>query len=731
MGSRTRAPATSSLSDMNTLNFCLVLVLLRFLAGEGWPQITLAPEGTRVDLGPTCLLSGFVFLPKGALAANQKEICLRSGSGARHPTQAWGTSEYADRSVRSLRLVAEVPSRLTRSAARLEVVKGASPPPSKRLRVTERNGGVTVDTGALELALSRVGPDLIDSLRVGGCALHSPSRPARVLVSAGAGLFSSEFETSRAVGVSQRGPIRCCVTVRGLLTGPEGDAAASYRIGLAFLAGSAIVELELTVEALSDCGLAEDLCFELPLELGHTPAVEILGTGSRLALERRGAQVAALDGRRLLGLAAGERLVLDPARRAGLLLSGSPCAAVAMAVSRMLPNAPRMLEAMPPGDLRLALYAGPFFLEAGQSYRCDFALAAFSRAARSRVLPCLTREHLPSLPGLLNQQEVMPGLSPLPGEEDGALAGAAPLLLRVVEEALVSEAGMTDYGDYRYLDGFANLEYDPAAAFMLRYLENGDGRSLTLARDQLCHLVTHDFSRGEKGAPVGFPWMHGAEHRSETFEAGHVWAAGLVLGCMVLGEPEWLSAAEELRRALADVCGDGASFRAERSYGWSILALEDLQLLAPNPDSAGISRRLIRDLIRTQDQRGYFRIDPAREETGAVFAPTPWVTAGITMEALYRHHLRTGDGQARASLDLAAEFLMRDARDEDGAFSKKVYFGDDLVNGMGRAGRASAVDLMLIATRKLPTTRLDANQACRALQALRSLADTNRILQTD
>ena len=742
---------------MNALNFCLALALCPFQAAGSWPEVTLAPEGSLVDLGRHCLLSGCVFFPSGALPRGQERICLRSPAGARYPTQAWSTSVHPDRSVRSMRLVAEIPGRLARSPARLEVVKGASPAPSKRLVVTEASGGVTVDTGAMKFGLARSGPGIFSSLQVGGGCLNSLSRPARITLAAGSGLYSSEFEDSRAVGVRQQGAIQSLLSVSGLLIGPDENAAAGYLLRLTFQAGSSVAELEWTVTALGDLGLVEDLCFELPLDLGGTPAAKILGSGSRLALKKSAVRVAALDGRRLLGLAGDERIALDPSSRAGLLLSGSGPAEVAAVVSRMRPNAPRMLEAIPPGTIRLSLYEGPFFLEAGQAFRCDFALAAFPRSARPRVLSHLTREPLPSLRCILSPETAVPSYSPLPGAAEGRLAGAAPQLLRVVEEGLLSEVGMVDYGDYRYLEGWANLEYDPAAAFFLRYLENGDGQSLILARDQLHHLVTQDCSNGEKGVPIGFPWQHGKEHRSWEFEAGHVWAAGLVLGSMILGEPEWFTAAEDLRRALAEICGGGASFSAERSYGWSILALEDLQLLAPNPELDRISRRLVRDLIQTQDQRGYFRIDPAREQTGAVFAPAPWVTAGITMEALYRHHLRTGDRQAKASLDLAAEFVIRDARNEDGTFAKRVYFGDELVNGMGRSGQASAVDLMLIAaglgratllgsqpgvdtlfhetlliaTRRICSTRLNTNQACRALQAVRSLANTNQILGTD
>ncbi|MCP4996776.1 MAG: hypothetical protein GY934_23830, partial [Gammaproteobacteria bacterium] len=175
-------------------------------------------------------------------------------------------------------------------------------------------------------------------------------------------------------------------------------------------------------------------------------------------------------------------------------------------------------------------------------------------------------------------------------------------LLDLVDRSLSSEVGYQDYGDYRYLDGFANLEYDPAAAFLLRFLSGGNARQLILARDQLHHWVTYDRSRGEQAVPLGFPWMHGQEHRSLEYEAGHLWAGGLVLGRMITGESSLGRAVHELKQAVLVVCDGEAEFQDERSYGWALLALEDLLLIGADRELERQAAILARTLEAAQHE---------------------------------------------------------------------------------------------------------------------------------
>ena len=716
-------------------------------------RVSLVPEGSSVRLGRSALVRGYCLLPEGFLPGSGAEAALCGRSGARYPTVVHCTATYPGGSARALRITAELPVKLLRAAATLDLVPGAAPDSSKPLRVTREAGRVQVDTGALWLTLAGEGPDLLPELRVRAAKLRDPARPARIELEVNGVHYSSQFDAGRRVGVAGEDALSCRLRVAGHLARSDGLPGLEYHLGLDFLAGSPLVEIDVHFRGLADLGVASDLRLELPLASGSATRAQLLGTGANVSLKGGGLRIEALDGQSVEAVGPRGRTSLPAGQRNGLLFSGSGSASVALAVSRLRPQAPRAVVAGAGGNLTVLFHAGPFLLDETFALRSDLVLGAFPRQEARRFSPALLQEPVPALRGDQHFVEALPGFSRLAPGWAGPDDEVHPRLLDLVERGLLTEVGYRDYGDYRYLEGFANLEYDPALAFLLAGLEGSDPSRLILARDQLNHWAAFDRSRGERGVPLGFPWMHGPDHRSLLHETGHVWAGGAVLGWLILGDPELGTAVHELERALIQLAGDPAEFREERTFGWTLLALEDLLLLRPDPDLEQSARRLARELMQSQDERGYFRLDPAPERTGADFAPTPWVTAGITVEALYRQHLRTGEADLLECIGRATDFLVRDARGEDGTFAKQVFYGGELASRLSRAGRANAIDRLLIAAglgratllrvrpgvqtvfqetllkacSDLKSHRMNAHQAAKALIGVRSLANTRAV----
>lgn len=723
-------------------------------AGMARPGLGVVSEIPGLDTGKGVLVAGFAFIPAGMAASRREVWHLRSGAGTRLPSEVRLLGWRPGGGPRSARVTALLPRRLLRAESRLLLAAGPGPTPPVRLRIEEDRDGVRIDTGVIVLQLARTGADLVTELEVHGRRVKNPRRPVRIAVNAGQQLLTSSREARRNVRVERRGVLTARLLVSGLLLDDAAEPAGTYKIRMELAAGSPLVELVVEVRSAGDFGIAEDLALELPIEPSSSPKADLLAGGGRSALPAGRVSVAALDGRTIRASGrsgrSGDRGVLDPSRRNGLFLHGGQGAGAALAVSRMRPNAPRAVEASRDGSLRFLLHAGPFFFDSEFAARARLALLVARNGRWQRHRAVLEAEPRPQLRGVDPRAPVMPGRVPLAAGCLGVPAEPLARLLPRLDAALGAEIGYPDYGDYRYGSGHANLEYDPAAAFLLRFLMDGDARHWLLARDQLDHWFLYDRSRGQQGAPRGLPWMHGREHFSRRYEAGHVWAEGLVLGALLSGDPDWAKAVGELEEALVELCQRPDALRDERSFGWALLALEQLQAWKEMQRAAELSERICVELLRRQEDRGFFLIDRPRQGSPGTYAPTPWVTGGIVIEALHQRFLRSGDRSCLDAIGRAAAFLIDDARGEGGEFCKRIHVGGELGGRLERVGRASAVDLLMIAaglgraalhqadpraatlfqetllraTSRLQASRASPNQAARGLVAVRSLAET-------
>ncbi|MBK6940193.1 MAG: hypothetical protein IPH13_08305 [Planctomycetes bacterium] len=680
-------------------------------------------------------LEGVVLFEPGR-ARSSEGFVLRSnrGRGIAVPTELDATGRYPDGSLRAARVLAIVPVALVRGGTVFHLVRGRSPAPKEPVRVVVGASGVVLEGGGTTLEFATTGPDLLRRLDVRGVPRRATERPARVVTSTDLGEASSERDLTPSVVVERSGPLRARVKLSGFALDAGDRAVLAWTLRVEARAGREPLRFTFDVEGLEDVGIAEDIALELPVRANGIVRARVLGAELAGPLERGVARVLSDDGRHVDAFLGTTRAGLDAARRCGLAAEDARGDGVGLVVSRLRPYAPRAVELTADGVLRLLAHAGPLLLDAETRIHVRGAIGPLSaRAPATRF--ALEREPADALFAVDAAAIALPTDAPFGTDAvDPTTPGALRALSRL-ESALEACVGARDYGDYRLGDGFANLEYDPARAFYAAWLGTREATYANSARAMVEHWVRFDRSAGEGEVAPGLPFQHGVDHRSLTFEPGHVWAGGVVLTALLCGDPAAQGAAHELSHALVDLVATSERFDEERSYAWLLLALCDLDLLGPDPELRAARERLSRQLLQRQNAAGYFEIDRAQPGS-TVFAVTPWVTGGITMQALSRARRLDGDEVGvREAIVRAADFLAIRARRKDGAFADKVAFGVELGAEFQPQGRAEPVDELMICAGLLRALELEDNgtwsmvveeRSVRALIALeRSIGSPN------
>jgi hypothetical protein len=188
-------------------------------------------DDTAPDLALAGVTCGVPLAPGAVL--DPADLAVLDGSGTPVPAQTWRLAAWPDGSVKwaGVALGAGEP------ADGYRVVRGPGIAPAVRITVTESPDAVEVDTGACRVALSRNGPDLVRSIRIGDTEVASSGR----LVS------SRQEDTGRteAAGhvtgceVEQDGPLRAVVRVTGVHREATGREWLPFTVRLVFAAGAA------------------------------------------------------------------------------------------------------------------------------------------------------------------------------------------------------------------------------------------------------------------------------------------------------------------------------------------------------------------------------------------------------------------------------------------------------------------------------------------------------------
>jgi len=718
--------------------------------------------------------AGFALLAPGRLA-DGAALALESASGRRFPVYSAVTGRHADGSVRGLRLGAWLPRDIATRAGRFELVTDAGKIPQELVRIADGELELSIETGGTRFEFARHAVDPLLRISRRGVVMKDPSRPLAFL---GRFAGSSLIRGESTVVLVDTQPQRAVVEVRTPLATTLGDTVVHASARFEFRAGIPGAEFTIHFTAATS-GRFSNFAMALPLrrvsERDGFRSRFLPGDATDVPLGRgESASVLALDGETLIAARGESQRPLDSAARCGIALAAPAQRGNSLAVvgSRMRPLAPRSIEADATGVMTIVVLREETFLEAGTPIRFDGAFVLTGSDDRTALLSSLVREEQPALYGL--EEGALDSLRPLaadPRDPNDPLAKA----IAALDRGISALRGWRDYGDHRLGRGFANLEFDVALAIDLHALGSGDARQHTIAKDARTHFVLHDVSRGESGAPLGIPWRHGDDHCSHEFDPGHVFLGGLAVGALIDDDPALTPTLRAAVEALTLLVREGSALERERDFAWSAIAFSDARLVLEHATVAEGLERTLEPLLAAQAPRGFFAIDHGGMDEGmegprGVYAPTPWITGGLTLEALYRAFrdetastAATAAGTIRISdasesmprriehaVRRSVEFLLVDARYENGEFAARVGYDAPGKVVLERKGVADPIDRLHIAagigraaivladtrladafereiavgTSRLKRLPLSPNEAARLLVAWRSIVDT-------
>lgn len=280
-------------------------------------------------------------------------------------------------------------------------------------------------------------------------------------------------------------------------------------------------------------------------------------------------------------------------------------------------------------------------------------LSAAERAMRPVIAPSSTRSYRATA-------------LPQPGRTLRGKAGSlySRVVDRVIQEHRHEQArtradGEWNFGDWRFFEGWGNLEFDTSFGCFLEFYRSGRRDAWELGMRGIEHWVDVDRAV-EIGAPeFGLPLRHGRDHGSRV-DLGHVWVEGLLHAAYLSGDPFLREAFEETTAALVRIHEDRGHriTRRERDAAWQLLALAAAHEAFQDSATLRVVRNLeLRVLDRVDPATGWIRLDDARSggTLGSTWKVTPWVATGIVVPALVRSWRITANPAALA----AAEGLVR------------------------------------------------------------------------
>jgi YetA-like protein len=186
-------------------------------------------------------------LPRG-LVYQPSEIVVTDASGAVVPHQVVPLAFWADRSVKWLLVDAAAPvaplGRTTLFVRPQSAPRGERPAAHSPLHVTERAGGVEVDTGRARFEILEKHPGPLAAVRVAGVDVLQ--HPATRLTLMDRDHGACEASVDRLV-VEERGPFRATVVAEGRFHGKAGAAPLEFTSRSVFTAGSSAVIVDVRV----------------------------------------------------------------------------------------------------------------------------------------------------------------------------------------------------------------------------------------------------------------------------------------------------------------------------------------------------------------------------------------------------------------------------------------------------------------------------------------------------
>lgn len=647
----------------------------------GGREFDLVLQGIDLKSRDPVFVRGFASFPSGAVS-DLSDYGITDRYGKTLAADLIPTAYWPDRSIRYLAIKAVAPK--MKSGDILRWVKNPKEAISKHgIKVSKnRQSGIDlIDTGPLRVAFARTGPSMIKSLEFQGQHALEPDAGLELSLCLNGDNYRDARE--RQI-VHYQGAAELELVISGNTASLDSYIGPSYEIRFWFYPNSAWFDGRIKIQGEIFSGRSNGISMRIqPVCQKRKPGIKLLtdspnGQGGRsgcadLSLIARGGHV--------LLRRNGRETPFQDSDWAGICVRGAgPGISLGLADFRRLH--PWRVDYQTAGKITLSLLSRNFDWEEGFYCERDFILGPGSDSRQRRLSDAMRfflRSAAFALPETIEDRSVPFARLDRDLKKSPLYAiyiNATQKLIAALEREQVKWDGFRDYGDYRTEFGhYANNEFDPGYGLLKRFLIAGNVRDLALAETVLLHGVRYDRTgSAEPEQWQGVPWVHGEDHRSGDVELGHMWVDGLLQFYFLSGDPRYCEAALSIGRCMAGQPFDVAGKLLERSAAWSLMALTAL-VDAGFTDFENAMNRAAALIRKCQSSYGFFRFGLAEDDNGSRFSINAWVTAGITVEALYRHYLLTGDVRSCDAVIKAGTWLVRsNAMQRDGTWCRKVWF---------------------------------------------------------
>lgn len=652
-------------------------------------------DGLRINLfgaepGESAFMPirGFLTLPPGQVH-EPGGLGVFDSTGAACHADLDVTARHPDGSVRFLAIRTFLESRKARPWLQLRNRKGDFPCTEPIVcRNREKGALLEVDTGSLRAAFSTKGENWVEGFWLHGEPMLASEASLIMKVLLNHKSFRSV--SPRMITVDE-GNAALRVRIRSRTRSRCSSMGPDCEMRFSFFPNSTLIQCEAKVLGTGisgDGGYSDGIFVQIkPSMLTSKSRVFLLGEnpGSRSRAVACTLPVSLEAGN--CGLRCREQGRSAPfpkTENAGLFLRGDD-GGLGVYFPQFRQLHPWSVGCNPVDGIEISLFSDSFLWEKG--FSCERRFLIEASADRAMPEPPPKQGALSGVTSFGLSEEKACRTFPFASPCDDSIKDPGFRLLKKATQSLVNglEAekklwdGYRDSGDYRMEYGqFANCEFDPAYGYLKRFLLFGQFDDLIRAEATLKHWLLFDrVGASDARALPGLPWMHGDDHASGDIELGHMWIDGALLYYQMTNDPECREAALCVGKYMADRILDDDAPILERCVSWSLMALTALV-------DAGFSEfneamdRYAALLCKRQAGEGYFRFDRVHDEGIEWYSCSPWITGGITLEALYRHYALTKDLASKHALQKGARWLVTEAWNRrKGEWHSRVLYGRD------------------------------------------------------
>ncbi len=637
---------------------------------NGNDSFTLDCKGLGSRSADPVMVRGFISFERGALPNGSCLVVLDAG---KRPCAAdiVPTARWDDGSIRCLAIKASVQARLSDRKIELLQDRRASARDVRGIECSAKSaeGAFEIDTGRVIMKMSPVSTGFIQEMKTTKRAIVYGEGALELDIHINGSVYKAY--PPRTV-LLRKGCCEAEVIVTGCSFSRFEGRGPSYELHLYLHADSPLIHCSLKIDGGRMEGSSEGVFLRIrPRCVGRKPCVKVVqGSNGRAVLLGTNKKVKLISKSSGVFSFCGKKEQLLPLDGLTAMILRGHSASIGVGCSMFGRLYPWNLSYEPGPELRISLLSDSFLWEEGLCFEREFTLicrcaSAFKSLPSGMEGPARSAGFALSS-DFRNRSVLFTEFGTHPPDDS-----LYRLYIAVTDELrsrLEGEQdqwdGFRDFGDYRLWHGqYANCEYDPAFGFLNRFLVNGDAGDLAMAETMLKHWIRFDCSGpADHETPNGLPWVHGKDHRSGEIEPGHMWVDGLLLFCLLTGENRFREAAAAIGSYLAEYAPGPGVRTNERSESWRLMALTAL-VRAGEPGLEQAMDSSAARLRARQSERGYFRYHEEEREEGACWVANTWVTAGITMEALFRHFVLTMDDRSFESVLRASDWLMNDCVD--------------------------------------------------------------------